>query len=162
MNSVIVILKKEYSGPDSKIKKIFSDVLKIKRQIICQHQKKATKNITVGSKDVLAANNESNQYTHEDIKESGRINAYKALKAVTAESGTYYIRNANSNLYLNAEASAYTNLIQHAFMSRNIIVFKNPFMTCTACKAAPANTFGRCTALLTSRAFKLLPSFFSI
>lgn len=88
------------------------------------------------------------------VSTRGRINAYKALKAVTAESGTYYIRNANSNLYLNAEASAYTNLIQHAFMSRNITVFKNPFMTCTACKAAPANTFGRCTGIINIKSFQ--------
>lgn len=53
------------------------------------------------------------------VSTGGRINAYKALKAVTAESGTYYIRNANSNLYLDAEASAYTDLIQHAFMGGN-------------------------------------------
>lgn len=53
------------------------------------------------------------------VSTGGRINPYKALKAVTAENGTYYIRNVNSNLYLDVEAFEYTNLIQHAFMGGN-------------------------------------------
>ncbi len=50
------------------------------------------------------------------VSTGGRINPYKALKAVTAENGTYFIRNVNSNLYLDVEAPGYTNLIQHSFM----------------------------------------------
>lgn len=53
------------------------------------------------------------------VTTGGRLNAYKALKSVTAESGTYYIRNVNSNLYLDVEAPEYSNLIQHSFMGGN-------------------------------------------
>lgn len=53
------------------------------------------------------------------VSTGGRINPYKALKSVTAESGTYFIRNVNSNLYLNVEAPNFTNLIQHSFMGGN-------------------------------------------
>ncbi len=169
MNSVIVILKKEYSGPDSKINKnifrcvenkkvdnlstseasnkdqfrniIHVELKKNGRKEVKKAIEKLSKrkeiyyvgpdlkweaqiesvpndpeiqsedvlksyrnmqlpeawDITVGSKDVLAANNEAIQYTHEDIKDNMWINP----NPTTSELHGYNFNSSTGSVYAN-------------------------------------------------------------
>lgn len=55
------------------------------------------------------------------------IKIVSSASVTVSENNIYYIRNYNSNLYLDVEAPGYTNLIQHAFMggSNQRFIYQN-------------------------------------